>query len=218
MHISAGGIQVSSVSDFYPSRHPSLQAETYFTSSSTLFPSIISLMLPPSPLPCFVSPLVGARGSGPPLICSQNKQAGKHHETFRGGRAVFSLIHTGNPEMHSNSCSQCSPFRAGLHLRSSYIYSVRIRSLNGTSIGGWNLCTSVYFLFFFFSETEYLRELFNSTRMTLFAQWNLLLCSRISLHFCRLGCQHVWVTKTSNADAPLHWQRSILHRATKVSF
>lgn len=97
---------------------------------------------------CFVSPLVGARGSGPPLICSQNKQAGKHHETFRGGRAVFSLIHTGNPEMHSNSCSQCLPFRAGLHLRSSYIYSVRIRSLNGTSICGWNLCRSVHIFFF----------------------------------------------------------------------
>lgn len=61
------------------------------------------------PHPLSVSPLVGASGRGPLLICSQNKQPGKHHETFRGGRASFPLIRTGNSEMHKNSCSQSSP-------------------------------------------------------------------------------------------------------------
>lgn len=61
---------------------------------------------PMFPLPA--PPLVGARGSGSPLISSQNKQPGKHHETFKVGRAAFSLIHSGNPEMHKNSCSQSS--------------------------------------------------------------------------------------------------------------
>lgn len=68
--------------------------------------------------PLLISPpLVGFSGRGPPLICFQNKQPGKHHETFRGGRAAFSLIHTGIPEMHSSSCSQSSPITEGFNLK-----------------------------------------------------------------------------------------------------
>lgn len=73
--------------------------------------------IPFVPLSSFHPPLVGACGSGPPLICSQNKQPGKHHETFRGGRATFSLIHTGIPETHSSSCSQSTPITAGFNLK-----------------------------------------------------------------------------------------------------
>lgn len=72
----------------------------------TNFNGIYSFNLSPvklSPLLCSRLPsaphslLKGTNGSGSPLISSPNKQPGKHHETFKGGRAAFSLIHTGKP-------------------------------------------------------------------------------------------------------------------------
>lgn len=92
----------------YPSRHPSLDPFLHPPNPRALQQLIHLFFFPPHPFCAPPTPhhtpppslLVGAYGSGPPLICSQNKQPGKHHETFRGGRAAFSLIHTGNPEMH----------------------------------------------------------------------------------------------------------------------
>lgn len=72
----------------------------------TNYNGIYSFNLSPvklSPLLCSRLPsaphslLKGTNGSGLPLISSPNKQPGKHHETFKGGRAAFSLIHTGKP-------------------------------------------------------------------------------------------------------------------------
>lgn len=111
----------------HPFTHQSSLIETHSSTSISF----------PHPFHHPLSPLVGASGSGSPLICSQNKQPGKHHETFRGGSAAFSLIHTGILEMHKNSCSQSSPLQRG------FTSCVHVCCICPNICGNLDVCTRI---------------------------------------------------------------------------
>lgn len=82
---------------FYQYRHINILSKSIDLFEWDLLVKLLYLQWnsPPSSVPH--SLLVGASGSGPPLIFSPNKQPGKHHETFKAGRAASSLIHAGKP-------------------------------------------------------------------------------------------------------------------------